>query len=436
MAIEKYKGLGRLPRLGKIHLGIKVQSKTNPDVWYPQATEYFVCPPELQALAGIGPRPQELRVMFLQNEIDKAASLFYRAYGSGTGSVCRGDGEIANAVVDVAAWARAGQQVQAGIWATSKSAKTERVEIPCTGEGGYGVPACPHYEAKKCRRVLMLQVVVLGAPRLGVYQIDTGSYYGTLNILGWLEMIQGVFGGRIAGLPMILRLVPQEVTADGKKKIVRVLQLTAEGDAERFLELAMMPIREAIATRTRLALPEGREAGVLEGEAVEPDEGGAGVFCGDPSELPAEEELAGDIPAGNTPAREPTPPAQAGLDLPPPEFPAAPPEDSDGEDGLAAEADAAVKNGGARAARGTGGVTPSAPVAPRGAPTSTRPAPSAGGRPVAMACPHVSQAEKNRRWAIERGKGARGNASMCVCCEGPAPVGEANCEQCPAPSPA
>jgi len=421
MAIERYKGLGRLPRLGKIHLGVKALNANG--VEYPKAVDYFVCPPELQALEGIGPKPQELRVMFLQNEIDRVASLYYRAYGSGTGLVCKGDGETASAVIDLAAWTRTKKQVQAGIWATSASAKTERVEIPCAGEGGYGVDACPHYDAKKCRRVMMLQVVVLGAPRLGVYQIDTGSYYGTVNILGWLEMIQGQFGGRIAGLPMILRLVPQEVTVEGKKKIVRVLQLTAEGDAERFLELAMMPIREAIASRTRLALPEGREAEVIEGDLVEPDEQGAAVFCGDPSELPAEEE----VEESTTPAAAPT---QQGLDLPPAQFPPAPPEDTVGDDGLAAEADAAVQQGGAKAGRGTGskGVTPSAPAAPQGTPTAARPAP----RPALgteRACVHRLKAEVTRFEAIAKQQGFQGG--VCLCCGGAyGPPGGGYCKTC------
>jgi len=421
MAIGRYKGLGRLPRLGKIHLGVKALNANG--VEYPKAVDYFVCPPELQALEGIGPKPQELRVMFLQNEIDRVASLYYRAYGSGTGLVCKGDGEIASAVVDLAAWTRAKKQVQAGIWATSQSAKTERVEIPCAGEGGYGVDACPHYDAKKCRRVMMLQVVVLGAPRLGVYQIDTGSYYGTVNILGWLEMIQGQFGGRIAGLPMILRLVPQEVTVEGKKKTVRVLQLTAEGDAERFLELAMMPIREAIATRTRLALPEGREAEVLEGDLVEPDEQGAAVFCGDPSELPAEEEVEGLT----TPA---TPPTQAGLDLAPPDFPPAPPEDPEGDDGLAAEADAAIQQRGAKAGRGTEGrgVTPSAPAAPQRAPTAARPAPQPA-RGTERACVHLLKSEVARFEAIARQKHLEGG--VCLCCGGAyGPAGGGYCKRC------
>ena len=423
MAIQRYRGLGRLPRLGKIHLGVKVPVEGKPDVFRPKATEYFVCPPELQALEGIGPRPQELPVMFLHNDIDKVASLYYRAYGSGTGLVCKGDGETANAVVDVAAWARAKQQVQAGIWATSQSTKTERVEIPCAGEGCVGVDACPHYEAKKCRRVMMLQVLVRGAPRIGVYQIDTGSYYGTVNVLGWLETIQEQFGGRIAGLPMILRLVPQEVTADGKKKIVRVLQLTAAGDAEGFLALALMPIREAIASANRLALPEGKAEGVIEGDIVEPGEEGAAVFCGDPSELPTEEEAE----ESTTPA---PPPTQGGLGLAPPEYPPAPPADPEGDDGLAAEADAAVQNGGAKAGRGTENrdVTPSAPVAPKGAPTAARPAPQPA-RGTERACVHRLKAEVARFEAIAKQQGFQGG--VCLCCGGAyGPPGGGYCKTC------
>ena len=47
MAISSYRGRGRLPRIGKIHLGVK--AKTAQGVEYPRAVDYFVCPDELRA---------------------------------------------------------------------------------------------------------------------------------------------------------------------------------------------------------------------------------------------------------------------------------------------------------------------------------------------------------------------------------------------------
>ena len=41
----------RLPRLGKIHLGIKKQSAKS-GAWYPSATNYFVVPSEVAEVVG------------------------------------------------------------------------------------------------------------------------------------------------------------------------------------------------------------------------------------------------------------------------------------------------------------------------------------------------------------------------------------------------
>jgi len=50
----------RLPRLGKIRLGIR---KKNADgIPYPSPTDYFVCPDEVRKV--FGERPRELRIMF------------------------------------------------------------------------------------------------------------------------------------------------------------------------------------------------------------------------------------------------------------------------------------------------------------------------------------------------------------------------------------
>ena len=44
-----------LPRIGKIRLGIKKKHSNGRE--YPAATDYFVCPPEVQAIYG--PEPKE-----------------------------------------------------------------------------------------------------------------------------------------------------------------------------------------------------------------------------------------------------------------------------------------------------------------------------------------------------------------------------------------
>ncbi len=94
MAIKGLKEQRRLPRLGKIRLGEKALSqKGNP---YPKATDYFVCPPEVQAVYG--PQPRELDVMFPVEDEDVFLNVWYKCYGSGTGLLCKGDGEVATRV--------------------------------------------------------------------------------------------------------------------------------------------------------------------------------------------------------------------------------------------------------------------------------------------------------------------------------------------------
>ena len=60
MPIKGISEVRRLPRLGKIRLGIKVQGdKKNP---YPRAVDYFVVPEEIQPC--VGEKPKKLSIMF------------------------------------------------------------------------------------------------------------------------------------------------------------------------------------------------------------------------------------------------------------------------------------------------------------------------------------------------------------------------------------
>ena len=65
MPIKGVTDIVRMPRLGKIHLGVKVEGDRST---YPRAVDYFVCPPEVVAIHG--EKPKELDVMF-PNEDDE-----------------------------------------------------------------------------------------------------------------------------------------------------------------------------------------------------------------------------------------------------------------------------------------------------------------------------------------------------------------------------
>jgi len=396
MPIRGLSEQGRIPRIGKIHLGVKVQSTNNPNVWYPKATPHFVLNDAPYAREVYGDNPTELRIMFPVESDEKIASQYYRAYKQTTGLVCKGDGYKATARVDSAKWKG---KVELGIWASSESQKNQMVEIPCAGVGYGDCPACPAYENKDCKRIMMLQFFVLGCRRFGVHQLDTSSVNSILNINGMLDVMRNdrVLGGNVSGVKLLLTLIPQEVTADGKRKTVHVLQLIAEQDVEELRRLTGETVKAQYA-----ALPEGREAEPIEGEIVEPDEEEAGEFFGDPSELPTEEEAES----------------------------AAPPARNDEQDGATAGRDTV-----------NGGVAPSAPAAPQGAPTATaaRPAPQGGtemeGDPR-MACAHVSVADKNLRWAKAKAETNKKGTewSFCSCCQAPATSGQAYCTKCRPPN--
>ncbi|WP_447973941.1 recombination directionality factor [Nitrospira sp. Kam-Ns4a] len=81
----------RLPRLGKIRLGVKVLAKHGQT--YPAEVDYFVVPPEVAKVYG--PKPKALDVMF---PVQNRSIIFPQAlkwYGSGRGLKCIGDGERA-----------------------------------------------------------------------------------------------------------------------------------------------------------------------------------------------------------------------------------------------------------------------------------------------------------------------------------------------------
>ena len=86
----------RLPRLGKIRLGIK--RETDSGTPCPSPTDYFVCPEEVRKVYG--EKPRELRIMFPTEDESQWASQFLKCYSATRGLVCRGDGEMAMARVD------------------------------------------------------------------------------------------------------------------------------------------------------------------------------------------------------------------------------------------------------------------------------------------------------------------------------------------------
>lgn len=211
MPIKGVSDILRMPRLGKIRLGVKeVSQRTQRE--YPKAVDYFVVDPEdgitspasAAAFARVyGDKPRELDVLFPTNAIEEFFPQWLKRYGSGSGLLCKGDGEHAQAV---------------------DKDSGELIDVICNPE------ECPAYKADppQCRRVGTLQFLLPRVPGLGVWQIDTTSFYSIVNLNSALRFVAHLTGGRIAMIPLKLRLKPQEVAPGGKKKIVHVLDLACE----------------------------------------------------------------------------------------------------------------------------------------------------------------------------------------------------------------
>ncbi len=209
----------RMPRRGKIHLGIR----TNTQSQYPQATDYFVCDdPDFRKIYG--PKPKELDIVIPVDDINIFAPTWYKRYTK-AGLVCRGNGERGQELIG-----------------TGKAGKDYK-DIACP---------CQYAETKICKPICCFQFLLPRVAGIGVWQIDTGSVYGITGLYGSVAFILGL-AKKIASLPLALRLVPKTVQVPGEKgafaKEVYILELAYKGDYNRLMEYAALPA-------AMLALPE------------------------------------------------------------------------------------------------------------------------------------------------------------------------------------
>ncbi|MCL6600837.1 MAG: hypothetical protein K6T81_19195 [Alicyclobacillus macrosporangiidus] len=209
MPIKGWCDVPRVPRVGKIHLGIRTRNDKGKE--YPKAVDYFVVKPDestSEAAAAAfhsvyGDKPQEITVAFPTNDPEQFFPQYLAAYQGGGGKYklfCKGDGETAS---------RADGQ-------------GNRVQIPCLYKD------CPIYQQGKCKEIGRLQFFLPDVPGIGVWQIDTSSYHTTANLNGSIQMIRALTGGRIAMIPLTLRIVPKVVNPDGIAKTVYVLELAVQ----------------------------------------------------------------------------------------------------------------------------------------------------------------------------------------------------------------
>ena len=222
--IDKVSDIRRMPRLGKIRLGIKVEPEgKNP---YPRATDYFVVPEEIKRI--VGDTPKKLNIMFPTERVEEVAQQWLRCYSFSQGLICKGDGTTAVRKIDV----------DNGDIASHTTEEWVRKDWNCDPD------TCEQYSEKQCRRVMNLLFLMPDVPGLGVWQLDTSSFYSIVNINSCLAsdgLIRRLCG-RISFIPLTLSLEPQIVEPPGiKKKTVHVLHVRSEVTLAEIQKLGRVP---------------------------------------------------------------------------------------------------------------------------------------------------------------------------------------------------
>jgi len=229
----------RLPRLGKIRLGVKmISSGTKKE--YPKETEYFIVPPEVTKIYG--ERPTSLDVMVPINDPEVVFPQAYKWYGGIRGLKCIGDGEVA---------LRLREETQT------------MEEIVCP---------CEHLEKEECQKRAHFMVILPRINMGGVYQIDVGSYHSIVDINSGLDYVQALVG-RFAMVPLRLCRTPKETHFGRQKQIHYTLQLFLDADVDTLNALRENTSRVLLSTRN-LVLPPPEdvdENGVILGGNKEPE---------------------------------------------------------------------------------------------------------------------------------------------------------------------
>jgi len=214
MAIKGLSEVRRMPRLGKIRLGIKKQTKEGKE--YPSEVDYFILDPqtpseeenkrliqEFQKLYG--EQPRQIKVMFPVANPEIYFPQFYKRYGSTTALKCKGDGEIAYCATE---------EFAEGLKILGQE-ELGRIKVECKGKD------CVYYQKKECCEMATLQLLLPEMPGAGVWQINTGSYNSIVNLNSCLDYIRQVCG-RAHMIPLILERREQEIVhKEGNKQIKR-----------------------------------------------------------------------------------------------------------------------------------------------------------------------------------------------------------------------
>lgn len=278
----------RLPRLGKIRLGFKVQSGKSE---YPCELPFFFLPPEIGTLFGFKDAEtavarakelgtirdtamnfikanffrmaEDIEVMFPVNDREVVMPVALKYYGSSRGIKCQGNGEEAIRSVD--AIADGNPEVIEG---QPEDAKMVRIVCPCSLLKSEANPKGP------CTQRGALRFMVPRVNMGGVYEIPFSSVNSIIDVQSGLEYITGLTSGRFSMIPLKLRRVPTQTHHEGKPQIHWTMQVLFNVDINTLNELRSGSQR-VIAQSSAFILPPPEELNpvveapdvVIDGEA-------------------------------------------------------------------------------------------------------------------------------------------------------------------------
>ena len=197
----------RMPRLGKIHLGIKKDKKKDgtPCAPYPTEVDYFVCPPEVQAV--FGEKPTALKIMIPVEETERFFPQFYKRYTTSL-LQCKGDGE------------------KAFCWAEEGGLK----EIPCP---------CDYLKSGECKKIGIFCFLMPDVQGFGIYQITTSSKNSIIDLNSSFDMIRAI-AGRIHMIPLILKREKMEIQRIEEGKPKKSTHFTLKVDLDEKMTLRQL----------------------------------------------------------------------------------------------------------------------------------------------------------------------------------------------------
>ena len=158
-----------------------------------------------EIMGRLGEHCTELDVMLLFDEI-KLNFPYWFAYYEGKICVCSGDGEKARRRI------------------------VEKGEVVDTKEFDCNPDTCEYFKKNQCKPHGVLSVILKQMSSIGgVAVFRTGSWNSIQEILGSLEMIKFTAGGRLAGIPLKLKVAPKKAEVKGRPMLIYTVYLEYKG---------------------------------------------------------------------------------------------------------------------------------------------------------------------------------------------------------------